>query len=264
MKIAVCLSGQPRSIEYALKSTLSYFSEGKSGYQIDFFCHVWDYNTWKLVNLEIAAPEVVPHDWLKDKISKFSPKAYVIGSAGDELPTNKDLGIYYLSMLYSAMRSNFLKREYEDLHNFKYDCVFKIRYDFVFPNNMHLSINHPIPERSLFFPHCDRMPLEYNRINASDCLYYGDSWGMDIASDLYRYTLQKKSELHRADDFDRTGPGTLMSNYLNNKSVLITRSPLGIQETLYRKEVLGHDPTSALGYNTIVDMHNRFYLNDRF
>lgn len=261
MKIAVCLSGQPRSIEFASKSILQYFSEEKTGYTVDFFCHAWDYNTWKLVSLKQTPSEPVNHEWLKDKILTFSPKSYVINTAKD-LPTSVHL--YYISMLYSAMISNFLKREYENLYNFKYDCVFKLRYDSVFFNNTYFKINHAINERSLFFPHCDRMPLEYNRINASDCLYYGDSWGMDIASDLYRYAINIANDLHRPDDFDRTGPGTLMSQYLYNKNVTITKTPIGLQEIFYRKEVLGQDPTTDIGFKNIYDMHSLFYKNMRY
>ncbi len=43
MKIAVCLSGQPRTVRYAAKSIINYFS---GDYEVDYFCHSIDNNTF--------------------------------------------------------------------------------------------------------------------------------------------------------------------------------------------------------------------------
>ena len=45
-RTAVCLSGQPRTIKYCAKSIMEYFGD------VDYFCHVWDYNDYKVKNNE--------------------------------------------------------------------------------------------------------------------------------------------------------------------------------------------------------------------
>lgn len=272
MKIAICLSGQPRSIEFASKSILNYFKNGTNNHTYDFFCHSWNYNTWKLRGVErttFSDNEIVDDVWLREQLNKFSPRYTVINS---ELDTNLDssrlgwknlIHVPFGSLLYSAMISNFLKRKYEYENNFKYDCVFKIRYDSAFHCDTFPVLPDTMPQRTLYFPHLGRFPLEYHRFNASDCIYYGDSWGMDIASDLFRYVLNNTRQMQKEDDFDCFGPGTLMTEFCNNYNVDVRHDPNFI-EIIYRKEVLGLDPLDRAAFDRIQDMHVSFYRNHRF
>lgn len=263
MRIAVCLSGQPRAIEFASKGLLNYFSNNNSDqHTFDFFCHSWNYNTWKTPELDATPKEVVDFKWLSNQLLKFSSIESKIGvendayrfSLGDRLP--------YGSLLYSAMASNFLKRKYEIRNNFRYDCVYKVRYDSVFNPDTRAKPDWPF-KRNLYAPHYGRMPLEYNRFNFSDVVYYGDSWSMDIASDLYRYVMQEYAELLRDDGANCFGPGTLMTTYAQNLGIELQRDE-NLEETIYRKEVLGLDPTDRMQYNSIRDMHRSFYTKRVF
>lgn len=272
MKIAICLSGQPRTIEFASRSILNHFSNNRGNHTYDFFCHAWDYNTWKLngsTGITYSNNEKVDHDWLQEQLNKFSPKYSIINTVRD---TKLDYNITgwhnlvhlpYGSLLYSAMISNFLKRKYEHENNFKYDCVFKARYDSVFRVESNIVLPAEMPQRTLYFPHLGRFPLEYHRFNASDCIYYGDSWAMDIASDLFRHVLSNTRKLHREDDFDCFGPGTLMTEFCNRYSIDLVRSS-ELTEILYRKEVMGLDPLDPAQFHKIEKMHASFYTNKKF
>lgn len=269
MRIAICLSGQPRSIEFASKSILQHFNNSAGNHTYDFFCHCWDYNTWKLQNLTFSKDEVVDRIWLQYQLDKFSPKSYIIDSKNevevDRFPGgwNNVVTVPYGSLLYSAMISNYLKRDYERQHNFRYDCVIKLRYDSVFRPEPLPAFPEIIPQRTLYFPHCGRFPLEYTRFNATDCLYYGDSWGMDMASDLYRYLRNRLDMLRKYDDYDCFGPGTLMTEYCNNHNIEIKQAT-NWPEIIYRREVMGLDPTNLDEFNKIFDMHSSFYTKKKF
>jgi hypothetical protein len=259
MRIAVCLSGQPRAIEFAAAGILNYFSQKRTGHIFEFFCHAWNYNTWKLQNLQTEEKEIVDFDWLRNQLDRFSPIYSKINVEESAYQTTKGDRIPYGSLLYSAMIANHLKRKYEIENNFRYDLVYKARYDSVFNPQ---TIPDPIIEshpRFMFSRHFGRMPLEYNRFNFSDVLYYGDSWSMDIAADLYRYVIQEINDFRRDDDHDCFGPGTLMTDYAYKHSIKLDADP-NLEETIYRKEVLGLSPIA--NYVTIQHMHRSFYTKN--
>lgn len=258
MRIAVCISGQPRSIEFCRKSILNFFSNNEK-YQYDFFCHSWDYNTWKQPSAVTTAKELVNRYWLEDQIKLFHPKDYLISTEDyyNLATNNNNLHVQYGSLFYSMMLANHMKRKFEIENNFKYDYVVKIRFDSVFhPQQIMQFSDTEIEERKLFFPHCARMNSEYNLVNASDCVFFGDSWGMDIACDMFRCLPREK---RREDDFKAFGPGTLLSQHFNKYNILFERT-FFLQETFYRKEVLGLDAIND--FDKIRDMHSSFYTHN--
>ncbi len=261
MKIAICLSGQPRSIEFAAASILDHFKDGRDGHTYDFFCHVWDFNTWKLQDISWTEPESVDHSWLEIQLQKFNPKSFIIGSAGDADKSHPGRFIPYHSLLYSTMMSNYLKRKYEFENKFKYDCVFKVRYDSVFVPGYYPDLPRTMPERTLYFPHLGRMDLEYRRFNSSDCLYYGDNWGMDIASDLFRH-FEIISNF-KEDDCEKLGPGTTMTRYLQSMHFHLIKAT-DLPEIIYRKESLGLNPLDSVEFGSIQSMHRSFYIGKKF
>ncbi len=260
MKIAICLSGQPRSIEFASKSALHHFQNSEY-HTYDFFCHSWDYNTWKLQDISYTEPEFVDHKWLQTQLDKFNPIYSEIQSREDFLAVDKGRIISYGSLFYSMMKANHLKRKHEIENNFRYDCVFKIRFDSVFDPEKFLGLPAALPERTVYFPHLGRSGLEYNMFNASDCVFYGDSWGMDIMCDVFRYVLDQPPR--KEYDYECYGPGTWMSHYGNNKNIDIQRNHL-LAEIIYRKECLGLDPVDPASFQTIFNMHTSFYENRKY
>lgn len=255
MKIAICLSGQPRSIEYTTNSILNHFSG--DGHQYDFFCHVWNYNTWKLINVYPSPPEPVNILWLADKISAFNPKAFKIGGARELAKVLNGFDVPYASLAYSLMVANHLKRKYELENNFRYDYVVKARFDNVFIPDTHLRFPEKIEDRKIYYPHLGRIPYEYNRLNPSDCIFVGDSWGMDICTDYFRYLFHLGKLPVRLDNVNATGPGTTMYEYATARGVNLCSEHIGLQEVFYRKEAIGLD--SITQYQQVADIHCSFY-----
>mgnify|MGYP003349501964 CR=1 FL=1 len=258
MKIAVCLSGQPRVIETILPSLLNYFS-GEDEY--DFFCHSWNYNTYKRLKknpipgewpVEWGDDEAVDEMHLQHVLNNLNPKKCVI--EGKEVLGDR---FGWDSLFYSMMYANHLKKQYEIEHNFRYDFVIKTRYDIVFypgsPFKIHKSAS-PDNYLDAYFCHTSRMDYEYNRVNASDTIFYGSSTAMDILSDIYK-DLYMQARIKRADDWSCLGPGTNLSEYAENRNMRLI--PTEIHETVYRDEIVPMDPITH--WNEVQEYNNLFY-----
>jgi hypothetical protein len=258
MRIAVCLSGQPRSIEFARKSILRYFNA--EGVQVDFFCHAWDYNTWKLPDHSIGEYQQLDKDWLTEQLLQFNPISYVIETQEDLFKAQEPMGyVPFGSLYWSMMIANHLKRAHEIEMGFRYDVVFKCRYDNVFDPDtsvMDQLRDNWIGDRTIYFPHNYRMGLEYNQFNASDCIFFGDSWGMDLVCDIFRKIREGEAPKRRIDNYHVLGPGTRLTKYgqaINLDMKVASNFP----EIMYRAEVLGMD--SVDDFYAIKDMHHSYY-----
>lgn len=118
MKIALCLSGQPRSF----KQGYSYHKEHLLDYHdVDVFIHTWAVRGIEELNI------------------LYRPKAMLVESSlegnFDQMYINTPDAIrhpprFTVSMLYSMWQSSNLREEYEKKHKFKYDWVIKSRTDF--------------------------------------------------------------------------------------------------------------------------------------
>lgn len=119
MKIALCLHGlsdgindkRPSPIMYDLgyKFIKTELLDKYPG-EIDVFCHTWNYES-------------------KDKIIRdYAPKKYIIGEPRIHVTSRPRQA----SCLYSYMRANQLRKEYEAEQGFKYDCIVTTRYDPMF------------------------------------------------------------------------------------------------------------------------------------
>jgi hypothetical protein len=261
MKIAICLSGQSRVIEYVIPSILAFFS---GGYEFDFFCHTWNYNTYKR-KLENPNIGQFPCWWEGDVeidpvevgniISRLNPKKYVIH--GKEVLG--DHRFVWDSLTYSMMYANHLKKQYEIENNFRYDFVLKTRYDTIFDPNKKFVLNRHADRDNyldLYCVHDGRMNYEYNRINTSDTIIYGSSMAMDIVSDLYRKIwIMKRNE--RADDNERLGPGSSISDLAEDRNLRFTPIQEELPDTVYRKEMIPLDPLQ--NFQMMRDFNNSLY-----
>ena len=255
MRIAVCISGQPRTIKYTIKSIKNFFSKN---YQVDFFCHTWDYNQYKVKHIGQPMQYVdrlANVEEFNDIISEISPKKVVVETK-DVL---SKISFPWHSLLYSAMMANLYKKQYEIEHNFNYDFVIKSRYDLVFPADQFFTLDnqifadeyHPL---DLFTTHSDRMSIEYYRRNISDIMYYGSSWAMDVASDLFWYAYSKENT--EVDNLCVLGPGTLMAEYIRNTGLAFYNTKT-IPEIIYRESAIPLDPDVDL--SKILQHHSNIY-----
>lgn len=260
MKIAICLSGQPRVAEYTIPSILNFFS---GEHEYDFFCHSWNYNSYKR-KTESPEPNQQPIWWEQDTevdtnevyrcLSALGPKKCVV----DSKQVFRHSPFMWHSMSYSMMYANHLKKQYELENNFRYDYVVKSRYDIVFPLGDKFTISPNANTKNyldIFTCHAGRAPNEFNRINASDVLLYGSSLGMDILTELYR-NIQLKESKKRLDDYESMGPGTYISYFGDKRNLKFHNSH--IRSTVYRKEIIPANPLNE--FEAIWNYNHSFYL----
>lgn len=137
MKVALCLSGQPR-----------YLNEGYYGiYQNilrtcspDVFVHIW----WddSMPNKKMDLPSTLSYDrtyyWRDDTldlIQKFYSPTVLFHQPQIEFKTYSNVNYelsrpsHVHSMFYSIEKSNELKTNYENKNNFVYDAVIRCRFD---------------------------------------------------------------------------------------------------------------------------------------
>jgi hypothetical protein len=262
MRIAVCLSGQPRVIESIIPSLLHFFS---GEHEYDFFCHAWDYNTYKRLKktpvsgewpVEWGQDEQVDVDELTHILSRLNPKKCVVDSK-NVLSNHR---FAWDSLFYSIMYANHLKKQYEIENNFRYDFVVRSRYDIVFHPSLKFILTAAANTDNyldIYFTNTNRMDYEYNRINASDTVFYGSSMAMDIISDVHRdiyYKLLQK----RLDDWECLGPGTSLSDYAEDRNLRLISLPAGeVYETVYREEMAPLDPIT--NWDKIKQYNDSFY-----
>lgn len=155
MKIALCYSGQTRSVETGLE----YMNKALEGYDVTRFIHTWDTSN------NYSAPFSIQEkpfnsDYINSKYTNIDNPAYP--------------AINTYSMFYSIFASNFLKRKAESILGFKFDVVIRTRFDFC-PNKI-LDFSDVVPGK-IYVPDC-RFDIHHRF--CSDQFAYGTSETMDL------------------------------------------------------------------------------------
>jgi len=148
MKIALCLSGQPRYLEIGFDALFKNFI---SKYNVDVFAHIWFDEKLIDTNIDFCIPYNRSHKWEKDADKKVielykpkktffePPKQFSLEpfkGANFELIAPNNV----LSMFYSIKQANNLKCAYENENNFEYDLVIRARTDLILQNNLNFSL----------------------------------------------------------------------------------------------------------------------------
>lgn len=209
MKIAICLSGQPRWIDVGLGNLLSVFSN----YDCDYFVHTWwDNNLSRKKTYLSSNRAFVWEENTLDKIVKIlhpkilmheTPKTFEIFNDVDY--ETKDPNSTH-SMFYSIMMSNRLKKLFELSNNFEYDLVVRCRFDIEF-YNFGLDLQN-LNRDKIYMSHVGiDFPNDHFAISSSknmdyysnlfDCLgqYREEGFNQFVGERLLRYHLEKKSDL---------------------------------------------------------------------
>lgn len=130
MKIALCLSGQPRNIEEGYKSIFANFIEP---YDCDVFIHTWSngFPQERIEKLkELYKPVSMQVDKCHTPVCDYSNLRYVYGPQK----------IYDMSSQYDSIaRANKLRNKYEEETNIHYDCVIRCRMDLHFNKRVYLE-----------------------------------------------------------------------------------------------------------------------------
>lgn len=217
MKIALCLSGQPRYFKSGYEQIKKVILDV---YDVDCFVHTWWDSSFENTQMEFS-PQLTygrKYVWEKDTLelikNLYSPKK-ILSEKQIEFKTF-DWCNYGLctpmnlhSMFYSIMMSNNLKKKYEESENFKYDVVIRCRFDINF-KNYKLNLNTIDLDRLNAFT-IRPSPLGYPIIN--DQFAVSSSQIMDIYSDVYT-NLEKYSTSNEFGAF--VGEGVLSHHLYNN------------------------------------------------
>jgi hypothetical protein len=140
MRIALCLSGQPRGLPLCL----DLLKQGLDVDNMDIFFHAW-YDPSQNGQPYSSAQAVqngkvgVVHPQTKELLlNTLKPKDYII-EPQREFPFTNEFISYpeanqnqMASIFYSIYMANLLKRKYERLNGFLYDLVIRTRYDLVY------------------------------------------------------------------------------------------------------------------------------------
>ena len=175
MRVAVCLSGQPRYVEHAFPSIKAALIDPNDA---DVFIHTWFHESM------VGVPYRTDDRWMQypharyqpntDKIilELYKPKKYIIEPQrifkDPNIQVKKTIETfnvpyyteeYYSGMLYSSWYSvyqaNLLKEQYRLENNFNYDYVIRARLDANInrqvmcssfdPNTLHTCVRHGLP-----------------------------------------------------------------------------------------------------------------------
>jgi hypothetical protein len=184
MKIALCLSGQPRLLERGYNQL---YIPLKTKYNVDVFVHTWfdrdrvnipyqgrrgsypcDENTLQTI-MKLYSPIIMHHE--PQKIFD-TPTDAIYESC---IPNS----VY--SLFYSMMICNNLKSFYEKTNNFEYDIVIRSRFDIVFANAFSMNLEKLNLEKINLYE--ARHPILKNIPN--DQFAIGNSKNMNQYSNVY-------------------------------------------------------------------------------
>jgi len=175
MKIALCLSGQPRGLrafEYVERNLLSQ-------YDVDVFCHMWTHPNPKLATQHFSFI-----------INNYHPRAIVADQEWDSTVGHKYTRVtmpewypahFTLAYHYSLYTANQLKKVAEEENGRKYDVVIRSRYDYAI--NFIIPVNDVV-EGKVYVP-SDRMNEAHDFCNPE--FAYGTSTVMDKYSATHLY-----------------------------------------------------------------------------
>lgn len=210
-KVAVCLSGQPRTWRESAPNILHHYTnnfkanEYDKEIQVDFFIHTWNRNTWK-----ITGDEDRPRD-LYEIEQIYKPKKLKIEHQ-DDWTENPWVGLFT-----SFNKSVFMKRQYELENNFEYDVVVKSRLDIIHHPN---EIVH-LPIIDAFHVYCTHrlgtITFENYQRNFNDTIFYCNSANMDLLTNAYKWHYTAKCDSKDVVDMTRRlGPGAILYKYMVN------------------------------------------------
>lgn len=167
MKVALCLSGQPRSFEkgyeYHYKNLIQH-------HDVDVFYHTWVENETLLDKVHgIWNPVRISHT------NTFDDKSF---ERYDRTTDPRFPSKNTVHMLYSVFKSLLIKKEYELEKGIEYDCVVKSRFDFAL--NIVLPVDS-IETGKLYVPNdLIKGNIKPNGLACNDQFAFGDSVTMDL------------------------------------------------------------------------------------
>lgn len=219
MKVALILSGQFREAKYCYKGIKENILDI---YNPDVFISTWTNSS-----------NITPSGWfgnyqnddctISDIIEMYKPKSIELDTFDDEeyqpfkkMADKLDSKINYKTkstnvnaMWYKRHRANLLRKQFEDLNNFKYDVVISSRFDLEIlePLSFELKENHLLIP--IGFDWCEGL---------SDLFALGNSDTMNDYFDLYNLM-----EYYRLEKNVSAAPELIMKYHVSHKNLEVIR-----------------------------------------
>lgn len=266
-KIAVCLSGQVRTWESCYKNIQAFFSQMGD---VDYFFHTWKYtedrSSCRDSMSNYITTEVRP-ETIQDIKTAYRPKKYLWEN---DLKTKRELSQRYDRTQYalsSFCRSVLLKKEYEIENNFKYDIVFKTRFDVIF--NLHKSVNDFLinfEEMALYSANSGRSAWEFMIPHIADMTYASSSGVMDLLTNIWNLkydesnnpNLLKKPIFTYETRYDVLGPGTSVTRFCQEHNIKVCDDNT-IESPIIRTHNPDIDPMTEYGFYEYQQLHNEWF-----
>ena len=172
VRIALCLSGQPRSVKQGYEFVKRNILDGND---VTVFCQVWEADG--AGDLDLYKPEVM----LMEKSLNTDLSKYTNVPPPQPNWKVKDPARSTWNQLYAIEVANTLKSVYEQNENMKFDWVIRSRYDFA------INVKIPFAEldnSKLYIPNCRQVP---NRDFGNDQFAFSSSENMDKYADTYTH-----------------------------------------------------------------------------
>ena len=271
MKVAICLSGQPRTWEKCYHTWIKLIDAIKQNYQVDnvdIFCHLWDFNTppHRLLMQEGWDYATVPGEPISEDekvrlINVLNPKKYLFEnelSNKNKIEETRNRNMAHINehgqtnlewisgQFYSIMYACHLKKMYEFENNFRYDVCIRMRTDMFFEDYQvkhFVSYDLVYPEVNTFYScHTTKDGIQFPFHRLGDVFWYADSVTFNRICDFYRWLpiIGKRS-------FNNNLVGTEHSLYFYSKMLNMEISPLSFDPKIYRgKDYLNRKIKSGL------------------
>jgi hypothetical protein len=197
MKIALCVSGQPRTWKKCYQSWLDATSHFE---HVDIFFHMWDYNTLPSGSAQFTSEPLedtpVTREEKQEIIETLKPVAYQFERARTFPKANHlqhAIGWWCRGQFYGLKKCAMLKREHEVKNKFEYDAVFRIRTDLLLQTKL-MEDKQPLEPNSIYTTQNFWDPnRKLQRV--ADTFFYGDSFSFDQVSNFH-YGLEYIDGIH--------------------------------------------------------------------
>lgn len=233
MRIAICISGQLRNWMIGRDNQKWFWTTfNYPGNQVDYFIHTWNYS-WDRpgVSQPYEEREVTQEEY-DSLVDFFQPVKSIFDNKRQSYFYNND---HWSSLFYSMSQTLLMKREYELENNFQYDIVVKSRPDVIFHPKMWAHTPSILPDGCLFTTHGGKMGMEFDMINFNDCVFFGNSYTMDLLINLYFYRqFFINTKVCNWHNIHPLGPGTLMHEFFRDYGIT-PYFEVGWNETLLKQ-----------------------------
>jgi hypothetical protein len=215
MRIALCVSGQPRTWE---KCYTSWFNLVSHLGDVDVFCHLLDFNTLPSVSSSVTLATdcntPVSQNELDKMIHTLKPKLYKIDTARllpspvSKYPVAAWARSQFCGLKYCAM----LRRQYEIDNNFQYDVVVRVRPDAL----LHGTIDATDIQHNTIYSCSNAFLGPDSGFRLSDICFYANSYAYDQLANFYNATGYINAKTAFCVDSSNDPPEMFLYYYLKS------------------------------------------------